>query len=561
MEKSGAQSTRPEGNTPPDSDSSPRPVMKGPAIPLWRFWLLSVGVCLGLFLSMIDSTIVATSLYSIGAEFDTVDSVNWVALAYTLAYLGCAVTFASFSDVIGRRNAFVVAYVIFFCFSLACGFAQNLPQLIAFRAFQGIGGSGLYSLTMIILPEVCPHQLRQYIGSIIGIVIAGSGALGPVLGGLLTHYGRWRWVFWVNGPIGFVSLTIFLSTWPKADQLPTIQRHSGKDFDYAGSVLVIAASVLVVYAFQIAGEVTESVWGNAVFIAPFVAGVVGWIALLTWEHVVETRLDHRFAPAFPISLFRNRAYAAGAASTLFLGYPYLLLIYLFPLRAQVVSGKSALGAGIMLLPMLGTSALGSAISGKINSKKNVLWETLLVGACLMTLGSGLLTTVSGAKDDSKALGFLAFSGLGFGLSTAAATILVTVEAPPRQQAVAQGILAQLRVLGGSLGISTSTIFVHAEAKRYFAGILTERERATLGRDGYTLSSEQWEAIHLAYSESFRKGMVAAAAVSGAAVLLTLGGYQRRRGGFEDQRQAPMEVDGSNETSGASTRGRDVARIA
>lgn len=189
----------------------------------------------------------------------------------------------------------------------------------------------------------------------------------------------------------------------------------------------------MVYAFQIAGEVTESVWGNAVFIAPFVAGVVGWIALLTWEHVVETRLDHRFAPAFPISLFRNRAYAAGAASTLFLGYPYLLLIYLFPLRAQVVSGKSALGAGIMLLPMLGTSALGSAISGKINSKKNVLWETLLVGACLMTLGSGLLTTVSGAKDDSKALGFLAFSGLGFGLSTAAATILVTVEAPPRQQ--------------------------------------------------------------------------------------------------------------------------------
>lgn len=102
-------------------------------------------VCLGLFLSMIDSTIVATSLYTIGAEFHTVDSVNWVALAYTLAYLGCAVTFASFSDIIGRRNAFIVAYAIFFSFSLACGFARDLPQLIAFRAFQGIGGSGLPS--------------------------------------------------------------------------------------------------------------------------------------------------------------------------------------------------------------------------------------------------------------------------------------------------------------------------------------------------------------------------------------------------------------------------------
>ncbi|KAM4055668.1 major facilitator superfamily protein [Hirsutella rhossiliensis] len=535
--------------------------MKGPAMPLWRFWLLSLGVCLGLFLSMIDSTIVATSLYTIGAEFRTVDSVNWVALAYTLAYLGCAVTFASFSDVIGRRNAFVVAYVIFFSFSLACGFARNLPQLIAFRAFQGIGGSGLYSLTMIILPEVCPYQLRQYIGSIVGLVIAGSGALGPVLGGLLTHYGSWRWVFWINGPIGFVSLSIFLGTWPKVDQLPAIQRRAGKDFDYAGSFLVIAASVLVVYAFQIAGEVTESVWGNAIFIAPLAAGVVGWIALLTWEHVVETRLDQRFAPAFPISLFRNRAYAAGAASTLFLGYPYLLLIYSFPLRAQVVSGKSALVAGIMLLPMLGTSALGSAISGKVNSKRNFLWETLLVGATLMTLGSGLLTTISGAKDDSKALGFLTFSGLGFGLSTAAATILVTVEAPAREQAAAQGILAQLRVLGGSLGISTSTIFVHAEARKYLTGILTERERVMLGRDGYPLSNEQWEAIHLAYSEAFRKGMVAAAAVSGAAVLLTLGGYRRSRQGFEDQRQAPVQADGSNEAYETGTRERDVAQIA
>lgn len=99
-------------------------------------------VCLGLFLSMVDSSIVATSLYTIGAEFQSVDSVNWVALAYTLAYLGCAVTFARLSDVIGRRNAFVTAYVVFFAFSLACGFSRDLPQLIAFRALQGIGGSG-----------------------------------------------------------------------------------------------------------------------------------------------------------------------------------------------------------------------------------------------------------------------------------------------------------------------------------------------------------------------------------------------------------------------------------
>lgn len=112
---------------------------------------------------MVDSSIVATSLYTIGAEFESMDSVNWVALAYTLAYLGCAVTFARVSDVIGRRNAFITAYVIFFAFSLACGFSQNLPQLIAFRALQGIGGSGRCTVSSLNKVEepLCHYQLAD----------------------------------------------------------------------------------------------------------------------------------------------------------------------------------------------------------------------------------------------------------------------------------------------------------------------------------------------------------------------------------------------------------------
>ena len=179
--------------------------------------MASPRVCLGLFLTLVDTSIVATSLYTIGVEFEAAETVNWVALAYTLAYLSCAVTFARISDVVGRRNTFVAAKVIFVAFSIACGFSQNLPQLIAFRALQGIGGSGkpssilqalyhvpdshcvgIYSLSMVILPELCPPQLEQYIGSLIGIVLAGSGVLGPVLGGILTYYANWRWIFWIK---------------------------------------------------------------------------------------------------------------------------------------------------------------------------------------------------------------------------------------------------------------------------------------------------------------------------------------------------------------------------
>ena len=155
-------------------------------------------LCLGLCLAMIDASIVATSLYTIGVEFDDVERINWVALAYTLTFLGSAVFFSRMADVVGRRNAFVAAFAIFFSFSLGCGFSQSMNALIACRALQGIGGSGLFSVTMIIFPEVSPPQARNYIAAVIGAVVSISGVLGPVLGGLFTAYTTWRWVFWIK---------------------------------------------------------------------------------------------------------------------------------------------------------------------------------------------------------------------------------------------------------------------------------------------------------------------------------------------------------------------------
>lgn len=155
-------------------------------------------LCLGLCLSMIDTSIVATSLYTIGEEFNDVERINWVALAYTLTFLGSAVFFSRITDVVGRRNAFIAAFVIFFCFSLGCGFSQSMNALIACRALQGVGGSGLFSVTMIIFPEMCPPKSRNYIAPLIGAVVSTSGVLGPILGGLFTAYTTWRWVFWIK---------------------------------------------------------------------------------------------------------------------------------------------------------------------------------------------------------------------------------------------------------------------------------------------------------------------------------------------------------------------------
>lgn len=145
-----------------------------------------------------DTTIIATALYTIGVDLQSLGTVTWIALAYTLSYLGCAVAFARIADIVGRRDAYIGASVIFLAFSLGCGFAKTLNQLIACRVLQGIGGSGLYSLTFVILPEISPHRMSQWIAAVAGIVVACSGVLGPVLGGIITHYTTWRWIFWLK---------------------------------------------------------------------------------------------------------------------------------------------------------------------------------------------------------------------------------------------------------------------------------------------------------------------------------------------------------------------------
>lgn len=155
-------------------------------------------LCCGLFLSLLDTTIVAITLYTIGADFHAPIVVNWIVLAYLLAYLGCATFFASIGNVIGPRNAYIGAFAIFLAFSIGCGFAHSIEALIACRAVQGMGGSGLYTLALVIFNHIDTPKMRQWVPSMVGLVIAIAGVLGPILGGIITHYTTWRWIFWIK---------------------------------------------------------------------------------------------------------------------------------------------------------------------------------------------------------------------------------------------------------------------------------------------------------------------------------------------------------------------------
>ncbi|KAL7629686.1 hypothetical protein AAE478_001209 [Parahypoxylon ruwenzoriense] len=405
---------------------------------------------------------------------------------------------------------------------------------------------------MIIFPEVCPKKLQPVISGLIGIVITVSSVLGPVLGGILTHYTTWRWIFWINGPIGLLSMLLFYFMWPKPQYLPHLERRSWKELDYLGSILLIAAAVLVVFAFQSVGVETDQ-WSKAIFIAPLVLGVASGLGLFLWSIFIERRWGDEMAAAIPMRLLRHRVYAAAVLNTLFLGFPYILIIYTFPLRLQVVNGKDTLISGVMLLPMLGFSAVGSVVSGILNGKKDRTFITLFMATCLMVLGCGLLSTLSNSYEvEPKALGFLVFVGLGFGMVVSTATMISSIYTSIRDHAPAQGIMAQVRVLGGSVGIAASSVILGVTLRNKVGTVKASQLSSLEGGGGAGLTEAQLAAIRQAYAAAFNEDMRVCTIVAGVAILLTFGTFSRKRLTVAERTERQKEEEAERRRAAGAT---------
>lgn len=325
-----------------------------------------------------------------------------------------------------------------------------------------------------------------------------------------------------------------------------IKRHPWKSIDFVGAVLLIAASVLVVFAFQEAG-LSESfhVWQSAIFLAPLLVGCLCWILLFGWESAVS-RVWTTVAPLMPTRLLRNRVFACGMLCTIVIGYVYFVVIYSLPTHFQVVNHRSSLIAGIGLLPMLIPAAIGSAIGGVVSGKKkNRICETLVIAMALLALGSGLLSTVSSLELEAKVFGFQVFVGLGFGLAVSSTSLLAVIECEVEdygalsrslswpshmrltRAAVAQGIMAEARILGGSIGIAASTAILGGTERRELSDVSTAMLASLqFGEDGLTAAQDLH--IRLAYAHAFQEMMWVAAIVSCVGFVLAAGVWQRER---------------------------------
>ncbi|KAF4629376.1 hypothetical protein G7Y89_g8774 [Cudoniella acicularis] len=437
-------------------------------------------------------------------------NVTWVVLGYLLSYMGFSIIFARVSDAIGRKSAILIAWFIFCVFSLASGLANSLGQLIVFRIIQGVGGSGMYSMTMIVIPQVTPARHWGAVSGLMGAVFACSSITGPVLGGVITQKSTWRWIYLYNAPAAAVIIIPFLLAWPKSKRQ---QNHKRTLFffelDIPGAILLLAASALLVFALQQAGGNRYS-WNSPTIISTLVISGISWCILVAWIVWLEYGNSKMAMKAiFPVSIAMKRPVGLAILSAFLAGFPFFVVVINLPTRFQIVNGDGPILSGVHLLPLLASSAFGTSI---------------------MCIGTGLLSTISSSREiESRQYAFQVILGLGIGICMSSITLMVVLACNFDEVASAQGAINQGRVLGGSIGLAIATILLNHLISKDLQTILSPIQLENIQKSLSTISTldlTQQIAVADTFAKSFQAQMRMCLYVNIVGLFVAIGTWER-----------------------------------
>ncbi|PYH96079.1 MFS general substrate transporter [Aspergillus ellipticus CBS 707.79] len=491
----------------------------------WRLHTVQFCLLFGLMLSVMDGSVVSTALVTIGNYFNDFRRIQWVVLSYLLAYLAFTLILPRISDIIGRKWAVITSLVILTAASIGCGCSQTLEQLIAFRALQGIGGSGLYSLALIVIIDITPDKKIPLISGLLGVVFTVASVLAPMIGGGIRTHSTWRWVFWFNVPCGGFATILMLLACPTIHTPGTI---TWRQLDVLGCALYLAASVLAILALQEAGEGTFD-WDSAAFIVCIIVAGLAFCALVAWIALLS-RKKRSIAPLFPTRILGRRAILATILTSTLNGYVFYTVLIELPERFQIVNHKTPRTAGIYLLAMSGASAIGSGLGGFLASKYYGAFFTLN-GACgFVLLGAGLLSTIGfNPSIPGKLFGYEVLIGFGFGIIFSTSVMIVKMHSRPKDSASAQGLVAQSRVLGGNIGLAIATVILNQHLVSDMQGTLSDsqiddlRHSLTATR---TLDPHAVEAVRASFADAFHSQMEVSMYIAAAALVAGLCTWQR-----------------------------------
>ncbi len=394
---------------------------------------------LGMFLAALDQTIVATALPRIAADLRGVDRLSWVVSAYLLSSTAATPIYGKLSDLYGRKRMLQVAIAVFLTTSVLCAMAQTMGQLIAFRALQGLGGGGLIAMAHATIADViAPRQRGRYQGYIAG-VFATASILGPVLGGVFADHLSWRWVFWVNLPIGIGALAVSQQALRRL--VPRGVRH---EIDYPGAVLIVSAVCCVLLVTTMGGN--EAAWDS-----PLILGLAAAAAVLFLLCVRQERRASE--PVLPPRLFANEIFVFANLINLLTSVGMIGGIVVLPLFLQLLYGLSASDSGLMLIPFTATGIVSVVTTGRLMAATGRYKRFPLIGAAVSVAGMALLAQVGADTPIALAAGAIAIAGLGPGFVMPVMITAVQNAVDPRDLGTATASVSFFRSLGGSFGVA------------------------------------------------------------------------------------------------------------
>jgi EmrB/QacA subfamily drug resistance transporter len=478
-----------------------------------RVLVIIGALMLGMLLAALDQTIVSTALPTIVADLHGGSHISWVVTAYLLAATVSTPLWGKLGDQYGRKGFFQASIVLFLAGSVLSGLSSSMLMLIACRALQGLGGGGLMVGAQAIVGDVVPPRERGRYQGLFGAVFGVASVVGPVLGGILVTNLSWRWIFYVNLPVGAIALLVI------ASRVPGHLRRVRHDIDYLGIVLLSAGAAALVLLTSLGG--TTYAWGSAPILALGACGVVLLVAFAFVEHRAKE-------PVLPLHLFSNRAFSVTSLVGFIVGFAMFGAITFLPLFYQNVLGASPTASGLRLLPLMAGMLILSIVSGQVISRTGRYRAFPVAGTAVMALGLYLLSLVTARTPDALQYLYLVVLGLGLGAVMQVLVLVAQNAVPHAELGVATSGATFFRSIGGSFGAAIfGAIFSNVFAGKIVSALHGLRLGTSVNASSLSpevlahLPGALRHAVVSVYATSLQEVFLVAVPVAGLAFLVTL----------------------------------------